>query len=165
MSNGNTNYTTGLSVTFSFKSTANSAPYNMTGISGTITKQTGNPVTFNDWSAEDLGTPDPNGATFALMVTDLDYASQNNTTGIANWAVTFIPRAGTTLSSPTANNKNTIAGSGFTNNANGTSTLFSGTTNAIKNSGDWDWSLMIQITLPNNVVKCFASDPEMEVST
>jgi len=165
MSNGDTNYTTGLSVTFSFKSTASPAPYDMTGCAGSITKQQGNPITFSDWSAENLGTPDPNGATFALAVTDLDYAAQNNATGIANWAVTFIPRAGTTMSSPTTNNKNTIAGSGYISNSNGTFTLFSGTTNAIKNTGDWDWSLMIQITLPNNVVKCFASDPEMEVGT
>ena len=162
MSNGTTNYTTGLSVTFSFKSTASPAPYDMTGCSGTITTQNGS-STFTDWSAENLGTPDPNGATFALAVTDLDYVAQNSATGIANWAVTFIPRVGTTLSSPTANNQNTISGYGSTNNSNGTFTLFSGNTNAIKNTGNWDWSLMIQITLPNNVVKCFASDPEMEV--
>jgi hypothetical protein len=163
MSNGNTNYTTGLSVTFSLGSTAASTPYNITGCSGTITTQSG-PVNFTGFVAENLGTPDPNGATFALMVTDLDYAAQNSATGIANWAVTFIPRGDdTTVSSPTSNSKNTITGSGYTNNANGTFTLFSGNTNAIKYTGTWDWSLMIQITLPNNVVKCFASDPEMEV--
>jgi hypothetical protein len=35
----------------------------------------------------------------------------------------------------------------------------------IKNAGDWDYALMIQMTLPDGSIKCFSSDPEMEVST
>ena len=164
MSNGSTNYTTALSVTLQINSTtASPAPLNMTGCSGTVTTQSGN-VDFQGFVTESLGTPDPNGANFTLMVTDLDYGAQNNATGIANWAVTFLPRKGN-LASPIGNNQTTIVGSGFTNNSNGTFTLFTGNTYAIKNTGDWDWSLMIQITLPNNVVKCFASDPEMEVGS
>jgi hypothetical protein len=35
----------------------------------------------------------------------------------------------------------------------------------IKNSGDWDWGLMVQMVLPGGAIKCFSSDPEMEVGS
>jgi hypothetical protein len=35
----------------------------------------------------------------------------------------------------------------------------------IKNSGDWDWGLMVQMMLPGGAIECFSSDPEMEVGS
>lgn len=156
-----TNYTTGVSVLFTLNSTHPSAPFNMTNCSGSISYSQATASDFQGWVAEDLGTPDPNGATFTLKVQDLDYLLQNSQTGVAFWAVTFIPRTGTTWNSPFSNNQNTISGNGGTNDGTGVFTLNTSTV-AIKNTGTWDWSLMIQMTLPS-VVKCFASDPEMEV--
>ena len=50
-------------------------------------------------------------------------------------------------------------------NSNGVFTLDTGNVK-IKNAGDWDWSLMVQMRMADGVtIKCFSSDPEMEVST
>lgn len=54
---------------------------------------------LTDWVAEDIGTPEPNGATFTLKVDDLDYVAGSNVTGVGNWAVTFVPRGTTTAQS------------------------------------------------------------------
>jgi hypothetical protein len=93
---------------------------------------------------------------------DDKYVAGSNETGVANWALTFIPRAPTTAQSPFGNNQNTINGSGGSN-SNGTFTLDTGNVK-IKIVGDWDWSLMVQMTMPGGTtIKCFSSDPEMEV--
>jgi len=98
------------------------------------------------------------------MVTDSSYSTGNNQTGIANWALTFIPRGSTTAQSPFGNNQNTLTGSGGSN-SNGTSTLDIGNLK-IKNGGDWDWGLMVQMEMADGTtIKCFSSDPGMEVST
>jgi len=161
MPNDTTNYTTNIAITFTLHSNDNPAPYSMKDCLGTISYSQAAALTFRGWIAEDLGTPDPNGATFTLKVQDLDYVLQNSATGVANWAVTFIPRTGTDWDSPFSNNQNTVSGSGGTNDGTGIFTLDVSSV-SIKQPGNWDWSLMIQMTLPG-VVKCFASDPEMEV--
>jgi hypothetical protein len=155
--------TTAISVKFTLYSSAAPAPYNVAGCEGTIYYNDNTDVELEGWVAEVIGTPEPNGATFTLEVADSDYASGSNVTGVANWAVTFVPRGTTTAQSPFGNNVNTITGSGASND-NGVFTLDFGS-QTIKNSGDWDWSLMIQMTLPSGTVKCFSSDPEMEVGT
>jgi hypothetical protein len=166
----NTNQTTGVSVTFTLYSSAAQPPYEVAGCAGTIAYNNNAPaVSFNSWNAQDIGTPQPNGADFTLMVADSSYSSFNNVTGVANWALTFIPRGATTQQSPFGNNQNTITGTGVLVNNNGVFTLLNSTSNVkIKNAGDWDWGLMIQMVVPNgaaSVVKCFSSDPEMQVDS
>jgi hypothetical protein len=160
-----TNQTIAVSVTFTLYSSTPNPPYDVAGCQGTISYNNNAPAgTFNGWNAVNMGTPQPSGAAFTLMVADSSYSSSSNVTGVANWALTFIPRAGTSQQSPFGNNQNTITGSGATNN-NGVFTLNLGNAK-IKNAGDWDWSLMIQMTMPGGtVVKCFSSDPEMEVGS
>ena len=154
--------TTAVSVTLTLNSaTQLTAPYEITGISGTVV-QVGGASYFNSWAAETIGTPQSSGADFNLSVTDAGYNSSSNATSIGNWAVTFIPRSPTTAASPFGNNNNTITGNGGTNN-NGTFTLNVGS-NKIKNAGSWDWALMVQMIIPNSGTHCFASDPEMDVS-
>jgi len=158
----NTAQTTGLTVTFTLYSATTNPPYEVAGCAGTITFNNNAPsLDFSGWNAEDIGTPQPSGAAFTLMVADSSYSSGNNVTVVVNWAVTFIPRGTTTRQSPFGNNQNTITGSGAANN-NGVFTLNLGNVK-IQNSGDWDWSLMIQMKLPDGTNKCFSSDPEMEV--
>jgi hypothetical protein len=82
---------------------------------------------------------------------------------VANWALTFIPRGATSQQSPFGNNQNTISGNGATR-SDGLFTLNTGNVK-IKNTGDWDWALMVQMVLPNGSVECFCSDPEMEVGS
>lgn len=154
--------TTAVSVTLTLNSaTQLAAPYEITGISGTV-DQVGGTSYFNNWAAETIGTPQSSGADFNLLVTDAGYNSSSNATSIGNWAVTFIPRSPTTAASPFGNNNNTITGNGGANN-NGTFTLNVGS-NKIKNAGSWDWALMVQMVIPNLGTHCFASDPEMDVS-
>ena len=155
--------TTGFSVKFTLYSSIANPPYEISGLEGTIYYDDGTDVDFNGWNAENIGTPESNGATFTLQVADSDYSTGTNETGVANWALTFIPRAPTTAQSPFGNSQNTISGSGAANSS-GVFTLDLGN-ETIKNAGTWDWSLMIQMTLPGGVVKCFSSDPEMEVGT
>jgi hypothetical protein len=158
-----TNYTTAVSVTFEVHSLDNPAPYEVKKVSGTVDHSQTGQTTFTGWNALDIGTPEPNGATFTLMVADKDYSTSNATT-VANWAVTFIPRGATNGQSPFGNNVNTIAGSSASNNGTGTFTLPINNV-TIKSAGDWDWALMIQMVLPGSLIKCFSSDPEMEVDT
>jgi hypothetical protein len=155
--------TTNVSVKFTLYSSTANPPYEIAGLEGTISYNDGTDVDFTGWNAEDIGTPEPNGATFTLRVADSDYSTGTNETSVANWALTFIPRAPTTAQSPFGNSQNTISKTGAANNS-GVFTLDLGN-QTIKNSGDWDWSLMIQMTLPGGAVKCFSSDPEMEVGT
>jgi len=160
----NTVNTTGVSVTFTLYSANTTAPYNIAGCQGSISYSDGTTQPFSGWVAENIGTPQPNGATFSIVVADSSYSSVNNVTNVANWAITFIPRgSSTTTKSPCANNESTISGSGATN-SNGQFSLDL-SRNPIKNAGDWDWSLMIQMVMSDgSTLKCFSSDPEMEVS-
>jgi hypothetical protein len=158
-------YTVSVSVTFTLYSSAGAPPYEVAGCQGLISYNDNTPAqAFNGWNAEDIGTPEPNGATFTLNVADASYSSSSNVTGVANWALTFIPRGGTNQQSPFSNNENTIAGNGATNN-NGVFTLNLGSNTRINNVGNWDWALMIQMVLPDGTIECFSSDPEMEVGT
>ena len=153
--------TTAVSVKFTLYSSTVSPPYEVAGCEGLITYDTGSQP-FTGWNAEDIGTPQPSGATFTLTVADSSYSTGSNETGVANWALTFIPRAPTTAQSPFGNNQNTITGSGAANNS-GVFTLDLGNVK-IKNPGDWDWALVIQMTMADGTtIKCFSSDPEMEV--
>ena len=157
--------TTAVSVTLTLSTLANTnPPFNVSGINGTVTyDNNGGSSTFNTWTAENVGTPQPSGAGFTLIVKDLGQSTYQ--TGIGNWALTFIPRSPTTQASPFGNQVNTITGNGGTANPDGSYTLnFSGGNPKIKNAGSWDWSLMVQITFPNGPTHCFASDPEMDVN-
>lgn len=136
-------------------------PYNVLSLAGTVFYDNSTSSNFSTWTAENVGTPQPSGAAFQLNVTDSGYSSSNQT-GIGNWALTFIPRSPTTQQSPFGNNQNTISGSGATG-SNGTWTLDIGN-NKIKNAGSWDWTLVVQMTLPGGAIHCFASDPEMDVT-
>ena len=152
---------TAVSVTFTLDSSDAGPRYEIADCDGVISYDGSPDQRFDGWNAEDIGTPEPNGANFTLMVTDSSY-DLGNQTGIANWALTFIPRGSTTELSPFGNNLNTISGSGGSN-SNGTFTLDTGNVK-IKNAGDWDWGLMVQMTMPDGItIKCFSSDPEMEV--
>lgn len=154
--------TTAVNVTITLNTAASpAAPYNVSGIAGTVFYDNNGSLSFNTWSAENIGIPQPNGAAFQVNVVDSGYSSSNQT-GIGNWAVTFIPRSPTTQQSPFGNNQNTISGSGVSG-ANGTWTLNLGSVK-IKNPGSWDWSLMVQMTMPGGGIHCFASDPEMDVT-
>src|SRR5215831_21355233 len=114
--------TTALTVTFTLYSSDPNPPYDVSGCAGTITYSDGTDDQFQGWNAQNLGTPQPNGASFTLMVADANYSSGNNQTSVATWALTFIPRSGTSQQSPFGNNVNTITGNGATNN-NGVFTL------------------------------------------
>ena len=156
------NQTTAVSVKFTLYSSAASPPYEVSGCDGTISYTNNAPdTTFSGWNAVDIGTPQPGGATLTVTVADASYSSSSNVTGVANWALTFIPRGTTRAQSPFDNNQNTISGSGAVNN-DGVFTLDLAN-EKITSSGDWDWSLMVQMTMPDGTIKCFSSDPEMEV--
>jgi hypothetical protein len=145
-------------------SSAATLPYEIAGCDCTVTFDDGSSQSFDDWTAEAVGTPQPSGADFTVEVADASYSSGSYETNIANWALTFIPRGtATSAQSPFGNNQSTISGSGATN-SDGVFTL--DTSNAkIKNTGDWDYALMVQMTLPDGSIECFASDPEMEVGS
>ena len=154
--------TTAVAITLTLDSSSGGPPYNFLnpgGCAGVITYDDRTTSAFSGWTAEGVGTPAPGGAAFSLTVVDSSYAV--NQTGIANWALTFIPRPGTSQASPFLNNENTIVGSGASGQ-NGTFSLDSGNVQ-IKNAGTWDWTLVVQITFGNGQLHCFASDPEMDV--
>lgn len=156
--------TTAVSVKFTLYTSSAAPPYEVAGCEGVISYADGTSQAFNGWNAEAIGTPQPDGASFTLVVADSSYSTGTNQTGIANWALTFIPRGSTSAQSPFGNNQNTITGVGAANN-NGVFTLNVGNVK-IKSAGDWDWALMVQMIMADGVtLKCFASDPEMEVST
>jgi hypothetical protein len=151
--------TTAVAVTMTLDSSATAAPFLISNCSGVITYADGSTGQWGGWAAEDLGTPEPNGATFTLNVVDTSYPL--NLTSVQNWALTFIPRGSTSQDSPFGNNVNTITGMGAAN-TNGNFALDLGGAK-IKNAGDWDWALMVQMQLSSGEIRCFASDPEMEV--
>ena len=156
--------TTAVSVTFTLYSTDGTLPYEIKGCDCTVSFDEGQPQTFNNWTAEAVGTPQPSGANFTIKVADAAYSSGSYETTVANWALTFIPRGDDNdTQSPFSNNESTIVGSGaLSNDPPGVFTLDT-TSEKIKNEGDWDYSLMIQMNLPDGSIKCFSSDPEMEV--
>jgi hypothetical protein len=163
----NTTQTTAVAVTLTLNSsdTQRTPPYNVTQIACAVTTQTGNQPpatnTIYGWTLENIPPPQPQGAAFTLSVVDSSFST--NATAIVNWALTFIPRPGTTVASPFDNNKNTIVGSGSQagQGGNGTFVLES---NTIKNQGTFDWIFMVQIQIGSNIFT-FASDPEMEVGS
>ncbi len=153
--------TTAVNVCFNLTSLASGPPYEVAGCQGSIVYNDNTPVShFLGFNTESIGTPQPSGATFKLQVYDADFA--NNRTSVASWALTCIPRGSTQAQSPFGNNQNTISGTGATGDGNGTFTLDVGNVR-IQNSGDWDYALLIQMVMPDSSIKCFSSDPEMEV--
>lgn len=156
--------TTAVAVTFTLDSTVNpnTPPYEITGCSGEISYAGGGSAQFTGWQMG-VGTPEANGADFAVVVKDNGYGPANQTS-IGHWALTFIPRGTTTDQSPFGNHESTITGTGAAN-ANGTFTLkFNNPQPKIKDKGSWDWALIVQINLPVGQVHCYASDPEMDVT-
>lgn len=153
--------TTAVNVCFNLTSLSSGPPYEVAGCQGSIVYNDNTPVLhFQGFDTETIGTPQPNGATFKLQVYDADFA--NNQTRVANWALTCIPRGSTQAQSPFDNNQNTISGAGAASDGNGTFTLDVGNAR-IQNTGDWDYALLIQMVMPDTSIKCFSSDPEMEV--
>jgi hypothetical protein len=151
--------TVSVAVTFTLDSSAANAPYNITNCTGVITFDDGTQRPWSGWVAEEIGQPEPNGATFTINVVDSSYAV--NQTSIQNWALTFLPRGETPQASPFGNNANTVTGNSGTNQIGNFGLDLSGL--KIKNAGDWDWSLMVQIGFQSGDIHCFASDPEMDV--
>ncbi len=163
--------TTGVTVTLTIDSRISAPPYNVKDCSTLITLSDNSNMTVQGWGNAAVGTPQANGATFNLVVVDLN---PSPITAILNWALTCIPRATTppTPASPFSNNASSIGGSGSEpGNGGGLGLNFGNTNNPsnnnpkIKNAGTWDWSLMVQVVCSDaaSTVKCFGSDPEMEV--
>jgi hypothetical protein len=158
---------TNVSVTFYLDSSAGSPPYNVSStMQCVVTYDDGGQVSFPNFATEAIGTLANNGAAFTLIVVDRNYS--NSATTVGNWALTCIPRNSATGVSPfQAQNSPTITNPGngvSSTNANGTFTLSTGNAR-LKNSGTWDWSLMVQMIMSDNTtIKCFASDPEMDIS-
>jgi len=153
--------TASVTVQLSLKSTLNTPPFNITDCQSTITDENGHKSTYSGWNPQDVGKPKADGADFTLTVQDLDYSSTNETT-LANWVLTCLRRGDTDKFSPFSANDSSIAGKGGTLTSPGIFKL--DLKNAkIKNAGSWDWSLLVQIVMPDKTVKCFVSDPEMDV--
>ena len=153
--------TASVTVQLSLKSTLNTPPFNITDCQSTITDENGNKSTYSGWNPQDVGKPKADGADFTLTVQDLDYPS--NKTTLANWVLTCLRRGATKEASPFSANDSSITGNGGTLTSPGIFKL--DLKNAkIKNAGSWDWSLLVQIVMPDQTtVKCFVSDPEMDV--
>lgn len=161
--------TSKVTVTFNLDSSASQPPYN---VSPAMTCQVeysdgSTPGQYPNFTAEVIGTPQNGGAQFVLNVVDSSYSS-TNTTNVGNWALTCIPRGSSptspfqgqgspTITDPSGNQPSST-------NSNGTFTLATGNA-TIANAGTWDWSLMVQMIMADGTtIKCFASDPEMDVS-
>jgi hypothetical protein len=152
--------TQSVAVQLSLKSSQSTSPFNITECHSTITEVGGHQDHYSGWNPQDVGKPQAGGAGFTLTVQDLDYAS--NKTTLANWVLTCLPRGATKEASPFSANDSSITGNGGTAAA-GIFTL--DLKNAkIKNAGSWDWSLLVQVVMSDQTtVKCFVSDPEMDV--
>jgi hypothetical protein len=157
--------TTQVDVTFRLLSNLSGPPFNIADCSGVIYLDDGSQRTWSGWTRETLGNPQASGAVFNIFVQDTA-ASPVGAAAVLNWVLTFMKRPGTRDASPFATNENTVTGSGATG-AGGKGLLLDIDHNVkVKNSGTWDWGLLLQIeTTPNDSasIKCFASDPEMEV--
>jgi hypothetical protein len=153
--------TQSVAVQLSLKSSLTTSPFNITECDSTITDVDGKSLHYSGWNPQNVGKPQAGGADFTLTVQDLDYATTNQTT-LANWVLTCLRRGATREASPFSANDSSIAGNGGTLTSSGIFTL--DLKNAkIKNAGSWDWSLLVQIVMPDQTVKCFVSDPEMDV--
>ena len=160
--------TTAVTVTLTIDSSIPAPPYNVATCSTLITYSDNSNITVPGWGIAAIGTPQGPGAAFNVTVKD---SNLSPIASIVNWALTCIPRAPTTSASPFGNNASSIGGSGSVPGAGGGLGLNFGNTNnpsnnnpRIKNAGTWDWSLMVQVVCADGVtVKCFGSDPEMEV--
>lgn len=151
--------TTSVTVTFTFDSSIDGPPYDIAACSINITYNDNSNITISGWGTEGLGTPQSSGASFSVVLAD---TAVSPLSGVQSWALTCIPRLPTTAASPFGNNTPTITGTG-SQIANGGQSLNMGN-NKIKNAGTWDWALMVQIVCADGqTVKCFGSDPEMEV--
>ena len=155
---------TNVTVTFNLDSSASAPPYNVSAqMTCIVTYDEGDPASFPNFATEAIGTLANGGATFTLIVVDSNYP--NSATTVGNWALTCIPRAPTTGTSPFQSQNSTITNPrnqvSYTN-SNGTLTLNTGNAK-LMNTGSWDWSLMVQM-ITSNGTKCFASDPEMDIS-
>ncbi len=163
--------TTAVTVTLTLDSSISAPTYNVASCLTLVTYSDNSTSTLPGWGNAALATPQPNGATFNLVLLDSNLSAPM--TAILNWALTCIPRATTPPSgaSPFGNNISSIGGSGSTpGNGGGLALNFGNTNNPsnnnpkIKNVCTWDWSLMVQVVCADGAtVKCFGSDPEMEV--
>ena len=161
-----------VSITVTLNSADTEVPYDVEEISGIATFANGGTEPITGWEKEDLGTPQSMGSNLFLYVQDSAYASYpaGTTVLISAWVMTFLPRPGTTQPSPMGNR--VLSWTQPFGGINGLYTLVdpnvqSGNQNLLKFTGDWDWSLMVQmqITDPagNETFKTFVSDPEMEM--
>lgn len=155
---------TAVTVTFNLDSSASAPPYNVSSqMTCAVTRDDGTTTYYNNFAIESIGTLANGGATFTLIVVDSNYA--NSATTVGNWALTCIPRSSSTGVSPFQAQNVTITNPNnqvsYTN-TNGTFTLNTGNAK-LANSGSWDWSLMVQM-ITTYGTKCFASDPEMDIS-
>ena len=160
-------YANSVTVTFTLDTTKPvpvKPPYIISDVSSTVVYSDGTRLTYPGWGTQIVNKPKPGGADFTVIVIDQGYGSANKT-DVANWAMTFLPRYPTTDDSPFGNNKNSVAGQGTSAASKGTFTLdFSNAAPKLKDTGTWDWALMVQMVLPNGEVHCFDSDPEMDVN-
>jgi len=152
--------TQSVAVQLSLRSLQPKPPFNITECESTITDVNGGKSHYSGWNPQDVGKPQGGGADFTLAVQDLDYGS--NETSLAYWVLTCLPRGDTKDASPFSANDSSIAGKGGTLTSAGIFTLDLKKAK-IKNAGSWDWSLLVQIVMPNETLKCFVSDPEMDV--
>jgi hypothetical protein len=144
-------------VVFALDSTAAGPPYAIGACSSTAKFEDGKSKSHNGWDTQKVGTPKAGGASFTIHVVD---SSNYADFAVLNWALTFIPKAPTTDASPFGNNVNTLTGSGAA--AIGPGLELDLKNSKIKSNGKWDYVLMVQVQSSTGV-KCFASDPEMEV--
>lgn len=156
--------TTSVAITVTLNSTSSGPPYDMNDCQCVISQDDGTSSTLTGWGQVKIPVPVNNGAQFSLAVRDSGFNSATNPSSIVGWALTFLPRPGTSQASPFGNNVNTLTGGAVS----GTGNLFplNVGNSKIKQSGGWDWVLMAQVnTGPagQQAIKCFASDPEMEV--
>src|SRR4051812_15480121 len=103
--------TTAVTVTLTIDSSIPAPPYNVATCSTLVAYSDNSNITVPGWGSAAVGTPQPSGATFGLIVKD---ANPSPLTSILNWALTCVPRAPTTAASPFGSNASSIGGSGST---------------------------------------------------
>ena len=157
-------------VTFTVQVSSNQAdpPFVASNCSASVTFADGSSQNYGSWAASDIGTPPQSGAALALDVVDTAWTTSNQTQ-VVGWALDFLPGPGRTEQSD-QQQPDVWRSRHFKqrdvhlilSTANGSGIL--------KNSGnstkDWDWSLMVQMQLSDGqTIKCFVSDPEMQMTT
>ena len=160
-----------VAITVTLNSADTVLPYDVTGISGTAVFANGTSIPISNWAKEELGVPRSQGADLQLQVLDTATWPAGTTVQITAWILTFLPRPNTTQASPVRGNR-VLTG---TQPISATNRLFKlvdpstqpGNQNLLANTGDWDWSLMVQMRITdasgNATFKTFVSDPEMEM--